>query len=290
MTEKNNGIAAAIEAGKKIGEQNGYPKRVEADWSNLKAGEIPAVILPQGATLESLEAYMPRPARLDQMVALEAARSFIEYVNAFKDESTRVFASVDEKGGSFTAIIDYHKTDKTPRRKLHTVRFRALFSEEWKTWMKTNKQTFTHTEFAEYIEENLSDIIKPDPASVLESVRSLQINREVNFDSVVSLTDGKYHFNYVETDTKKSGQKGEAEFPHVITLNLPVFAPVPGETEQWGVDVSVRIQYILKRDEGRVGFKYSIVRPHKIVEFAFVRLFKEVEAGLKMKVLLGIAQ
>src|SRR5687768_10976136 len=89
----DNNTQAALDAGKALGD-------------NKSIGSHPYIVVPQGATVQDAESYLPAPLRKKGSVILNVVGSFIAYVNAEKSGATRIYGQQNPPG--FVAVLDDH--------------------------------------------------------------------------------------------------------------------------------------------------------------------------------------
>lgn len=266
--------------------------RTEAD----AVAEIAARVLPDITSLantplarhrdgriESLERYMPEPLRPRARATFNEPRSFINYVMAHAEEGTHLFGDVTEAGGSFAAIIDYHlPTDKETGGKQgaqwgeHTARLDLQTTPEWKRWLGNNAKPFEQAQFAEFLEDNVRDVIRPSGAELFEVALTLQAAKKVAFRSGMRLSNGEHQLTYVEEIAGQAGATGQLQVPERFTIAV---APFEG-TEP--VEIEVRLRYRLM--EGRVVFIYQMLRP----DVAIRGVWQGIRAKIEQVTLRGV--
>ncbi len=262
-------LTAAVEIGKVLGGTN-------------REEPIHFVVAQKDYQLLSLKDFQfpggMRPERIKNNVALRSVGSFLNYVTAFRDDRTRVFA--DPGLMSFTAIIDYHGVGD--ERQVEFLCHRALFQIEtearWKIWFGKNEKPFTQNEFAEFIEDNDADIHDPSAAHMLEVARDLHASTEATFDSKVKLSNGQVQMKYTETMTGSVGTSA-LEIPEIFTIRVPVF--YGGDP----VNIKVRLRYRI--NGGKLTFFYKMFRSHEILQEAFQDAASSIAETLECQVLFG---
>lgn len=241
--------------------------------------------------IKSLEVFADRPRRKRATVSLYEAASFIDYVKAHKlIGGTHLFGHSNEKGGSFCAIIDYHATN-IPGGVVgdanwadHFVNLALLPTPEWNRWIENNEQIMSQEKFAEFLEDNLNDIVNPVAADLLEIAQLLTGKKGVTFKSGRSLRTGMIDFQYSEEIAVGGGRTNESmEVPSTFTLGI---CPFVGAN---GVELTARLRFRIS-DSGKLSFMYLLNQPHKVVEEAFSAIRKDIEEATQLKVHLGSAQ
>lgn len=240
---------------------------------------MPLVLLPGGFEVTDLEHMLSAPTRKKGTTILNDAESFIEVVNDQKNDGTRLFSTINPP--SFTAVFNY--TAAEPGWRDHIAQYNAPLSPEWGTWIAQDKRQVSQVELAQYIENNLVDVIaieplpesrhpgSPDGATLLEVCRTLEAKKKVDFQSSMRLADGSTEFTYNE-DVQGSAKKGTLLVPEQFTIAIPVFE----NGEKWRVDV--RLRYRL-HDGGQLSMWIELIRAHKVIDAAV----KELRASISQK-------
>ena len=209
--------------------------------------------------IESMERYLPEPLRKRARAVFNEPQSFIGYVVAHSEEGTHLFGDVTEAGGAFTAILDYHLASAQAIEKQgaqwgeHVAKLTLQVTPEWQRWLGSNAKPFEQAAFAEFLEDNVRDVVKPSGAELLEVALTLQAAKKVAFRSGVRLSTGEHQLTYVEEIAGQAGATGQLQVPERFTIAV---SPFEG-TEP--VEIEVRLRYRLM--EGRVMFTCLLLRP-----------------------------
>lgn len=239
----------------------------------------PFVVLADGQTTDSLEAFLPRPLRRKAEVHFAETLSFAQYVNRFATPSLLVTADPDTH--SAAAVLDYHEDGPTgaPSWRDHKATLKLKLAPEWQTWTGSDKRQFGQVEFAEFLEQNLIDIAEPDAAKLQEAVLKMQVNRSVRVSSATSLETGEIAFTYEDLENKS---KGTAKLPRKLVLGLPVYK----HGARYRIDA--RLSYRL--NDGKLTFFYVLQRPEKIAEAAFDGVLAELTTAFGSRPYIGTTQ
>jgi uncharacterized protein YfdQ (DUF2303 family) len=98
---------------------------------------------------------------------------------------------------------------------------------QWKKWKAIDGQMMQQAAFAEFVEDNLEDVVDPAGATMLEIATYLQTTRTTHFKSGLRLSSGAVQFRHEQSDDAKVGA-GALEVPETIMLALaPVFGLPP---------------------------------------------------------------
>lgn len=235
--------------------------------------EQKVALVPSGMTLIDIAKMMPPPARIRQGVRALTVKSFLDYVNLFKNDNTTVFAN--ESTGKYEAVIDYHVATAlggaSPRgTSEHIVDYECPLSDQWKAWTGKSGFWFQQIEFAEFLELNLREIVSPPGATFLQVALDLQIHKAAEFQSEVNLDNGQTKFRYEETvrGTKKAGDIG---IPSEFSLALPVFLD--------GVVHKVDARFRYRMAEGKLSLGYQLIRSHEVYNTAVKQVTAEITKG-----------
>ncbi len=273
--ENTKEIQTDVEAAILAGLQLGQARHGEAPAPNQTA---PYLVVPKNAEVRSLEVLLPAPVYTRQRVTLEEAGSFVRYVKEFAGEGTRIFCHQRGNAAEFNAVIDYHRPG-APAWGAHVAILRVEPSDQWTTWLARNKQSFAQEEFAQFIEENLSDVSTPTGAELLEVVMTLQAHTDVEFETAVRLDNGNVALRYAENTTARAGQKGQLTIPSKFSLGIPVF--------KHGARYALlaRLRYRIR--ERKLTLWYELDNWELVQEHAFNELREIVQTETEIQPFLG---
>ena len=257
-------LSDALAAGASIGDA----KELKGDYA----------VVPRSFDLESLERFKAQPDRKRGETKFKREAEFSAYVDAHKTSATVIFADLDRF--SLTAVMDHHA--KGPGGKAGWGQHRASCAlpvdPDWKTWTDRNDKAMDQVGFAQFLEDNLPAIKKPDGAELLEIAQNLEAKSNVSFKSAERLSDGRRAFTYSDEPTQKIG-KGKVELPEEFLISIPVF--------RWGHrhDLLAKLRYRIK--EGQLILWYHLHRPQDVSDEAFRRVIDAVDVETKVSVWLG---
>ncbi|MBU2707690.1 DUF2303 family protein [Zooshikella marina] len=226
---------------------------------------IPFVAIGNDYKLVSIEQYLPHPIKTRQNIKMNTVKSFIDYINRFKNPHTTIFA--DDTCQSFKAIIDFHHSQEEPRSGAHTVEYGCPLSREWEAWQAMNKEKMDQTSFAEFLEERAEDIVSPSGAELLEIALKFNVIRKAVFGSAMRLNTGEYQFTYSEDN-----QKGTVELPEQIKLGLAPFHN--------GEKYEVKAKLYYRLHDGRLLLWYKLIQPERVIEDAFKEVTQDIQNGV----------
>lgn len=232
--------------------------------------------------VEWLKELRDPPHRKTGTVKLNDADSFLAYY-AIHGNGAPVYATMEP--ARFVAVLNEHTKDAAGWRD-HRADFTVKHSREWTVWTKHNGQgaAFGSNEaFALFLEDNAPDIIKPDSASMLSIALNFRVNADVSFAVAQRLQDGQVELGYnnIVSATAQSTAGGKLKIPEIFTLEMPVFDGPASPKYR----LEARFRYRLR--EGKLTLWYELVRPHKVVEQAFLELWRAIAKGTKAPILHG---
>lgn len=236
---------------------------------------IPLVLLPEGFRVEDMEHMLPAPTRKKGTVVLNDEDSFIAVVNDQKNPDTRLFSTI--KPPTFTAVFNH--TASGPGWGDHRAKYNAPLSPEWVAWSGQDGKQVSQVDLAQFIENNLLDVVDPDGATLLEICRTLEAKKKVNFSSSIRLSDGSNQFTF-EEEVQGSAQKGTLSVPEQFAIGVPIFE----NGEKWKFDVRLRFRI---SEGGKLTMWIELVRPHKVIEEAVKEMRIRISAGTELAILNG---
>jgi len=252
-------------------------------------GGIPYTVIPAGYTLHDLERLMPLPARKKANIQTTEVDSFINYTNKHAQGvlGTAIYARVDTEKNAFSlvAIIDdnplFHDNTIASWRE-HRCTFTGKSSVEWTRWIEKNKQTFTQSDFATFLEDNLPDIAAtegmPTGTDILAMSLGFEANAEKRLRSKINLQSGGVRFEFVDDEDKDT--RTRMDVFQRFTIGIPVF---DGSTSAYPIEA--RLKY--REKEGKVSFWYELIRPDRIFRAAVTDEMTRTKAETGLEVFIG---
>lgn len=243
---------------------------------------LPA-IGPGGAVVSTALELKPRnpllPDHINARVAMDDMASFIAYVNTYDDGHRIIFA----RGNALVAKLDWHKggpidTNK-PSVNAHTAKWTIAYSEQWKRWSGIDGRWLDQKMLAEFLEENMGDVLEPSGANLLEMISNVTSKRKVEFTQSLRLADGTGKLEYKETET---GTTTEMRVPTEIAIGIPVF---------FGDQTADRVRLFLRYDVdgGKLKFMLKMHRAAMILDAALRDRAEQVHAATSVVVMMGSA-
>ena len=234
-----------------------------------------------------LDQYRTAPERRTGTAIMSTIGSFIEHVNRFRDDDSALFGDRDPIRPSLLAVLDYHcKTAKgSPRFGLHRTSFSFPLSDEWKSWADVDGKKMSQSDFAEFIEDRISDIAPPpdftgeitesdtklkefitllggnvaSPSKMVELSRGLSVHVGERVKQAVNLSSGEGQIQY-ESEHKDS-EGAALKVPNLFLVAIPVFEG--GDLYR----IPVRLRY--RAAAGQISWFFEMYRADKVFKHAF---------------------
>lgn len=276
-TIENNKTGTEAETLLRFGSAVGVPRSALAGVEGRIATEldgIPYAVIPDDYTVTSLEHLLQLPARKRGAWKFGDAASFVAYYKQHQLGSV-IYGRIDPP--RFLAVFDDHR-EYEPGWRDHTAEYACSLSAEWKTWTGNNKKAMPQEVFAQFIEDNLPDIVEPSAADMLEISRTLEAKTKVNFASGIRLDNGQVDLTYQETIEGTAG-KGKLQIPETFAVGIAVLEGGPK------YKVTARLRYRIK--DGSLALWFDLLRPHKVLEDAVLDIWKQIAEQTGQTILNG---
>lgn len=249
-------------------------------------GSIPYITIPKDYKLENLESLLDNPTRKRANISVTDSDSFIQYAKEHGSlTSCHLYADVKTEESVFriVGIIDDHSAD-VPAWREHQAHFEPVLSVEWKRWTQKNKAVLSQSDFAVWLEDNLSDIAEvqnmPKGAEILQMALNFERTADKRFRSKMSLQSGGVSFEYVDDDEKET--KIRMDVYQRFTLGIPVF---DGSLNAYPVEA--RLKY--REKDGRIVFWYELIRPDRVFKTAVADELKHIKEATGFPIIYGKA-
>lgn len=247
--------------------------RLAAGATELEPGKIYLATDEDGEQhVVSTESYGEHPRQKNGKRTVRDVRSLLTYLDKHSVEGeTEVYA--DPQDSTIVAVLDGHSgAGSHAGRNAHTVTLELQHSEPWKRWNEGDGKEMTQLVFANFVEDNLADIIQPKPADMLEIAQSLQGSVNVEWKNSERLGNGQTKLQYEESVEARAGHKGDLEIPNEFTIAIRPY--IGGEV--YGITVRFRYRLV----GGKVVFTYLLDRPFKVLEDAFADMVNLLQLGV----------
>jgi len=191
---------------------------------------------------------------------------FIDYIVNHFHRGPRAELWADCNKHTITAVLDGHQRNdhdplnvgmQEPGWGVHRAILEFQLTAAWSEWSEFCKKNHPQDEFADFLEDHLSDIVEPDAADLLEIASSLSVASGVKFQQALRLASGEVSFQYTEEHNASAGMQNQLKIPKSITLAL---APFEGSDP---FKVPARFRYLL-RDQ-KLTLRLLLDRPDQIL-------------------------
>lgn len=229
-----------------------------AEELHIEGQRATQVLVPEGYELQVLSAdhKFGHPEFVKALVETASVESFIRYIENTLGEGVTIFIDRTVDSGKIAmrmiAFMDFNTPEK-PGNLFHVVRLTMEYSDQMDVWIKHHNQWMTQVEFAEFIEDNGTDVVQPDTATMLEIAQTLTGTVRSNFDHSERLQNGDTKLLWTKsTDATARGKDGEIEIPPKFTILCPVYVG------QMATQIPIRLRFRINEDG--VTFKYLLPR------------------------------
>jgi uncharacterized protein YfdQ (DUF2303 family) len=261
------------------------------------------LIIPKGLEVHSvkqyLDEYLNKPERRKGTARLTDLNSFKAHVNRFKDIDSTLFADNRVVSPSISCVFDYHRqgAEGSPRFGEHRAFYAFPLSKEWQAWTKINAQEMGQGDFAEVIENRISDVIAPSentfsqnehlknladllggsfasPQRLVELSRGLSVRSDDRVQQATNLSTGEAVIQYTSEHKDHEGQP--LKVPNLFLIAIPVFESGPL------YQIAVRLRYRVRN--GGIKWFFELYRTDKVFDHAFDEACKDAatETGLPL--------
>lgn len=178
----------------------------------------------EGSKLVGLEQFAKAPYQVTEDRQLPSLKAFTDYLTAFKQNNTVVFADVVAQ--KLQAVMDYHTPadaanngGATASWCKHKVGFKLDMDEDFAHFLKLNKAPLEQDDLVIQLTDYAPHFVTPAAADVLALVGDVQLVDNKELASQV----GSGGLSTLYKQDKKLKAKGAIDFPEVFIVALPVF-------------------------------------------------------------------
>ncbi len=291
---------------------------LEPKLMELKRGtaeEAAVIAMPKGLELysikELLDEYLDAPERKKGTARLTSLASFIDHANRFKDGNSAIFADDTPDAPKLLSVLDYHEggEDGSARFGQHRGFYAFPTSEPWKIWNRFHGEELTQAQFAQFIEDRITDVVDPKAVTsenggdklwdfaeglgiliatrtqLVELSKGLTIARESNIAEHIDVTSGESRIRF---DTKHKDAGGA---PLVVPGGFCVAIPVFRGDDPYRI--AVRLKHRIVRtgagedQRDRAVWMVSLYRADAAFEDAFKRGCAKVASETQLPLFMG---
>lgn len=232
-------------------------------------------IAPPGWTIrdvpvDQLEADLPAPIRHRGTTVVDSAADLVTAVAQRKtgpvalyaqERQLAIVAVLNDAHGAATGHGDYKVVAQLKR------------SPEWNAWLD-GQGLHSQVEFAEFIEDHLTDIVAPPAADMLELAQTFHAQQSARFSTTQRLDSGRVALTYDEEQAVNAGKDRTIQIPTEFEIAVRPF---------YGVDrvkVTARLRYRVGRGTLQLGWQLN--RPDEIERVIFAE--QALAAGEQLEV------
>jgi Uncharacterized conserved protein (DUF2303). len=229
--------------------------------------------VPKGREVESVKSYLDEyrtaPERKRGTAKLTTLDSFILLVKRFADTQSALFASDNPAAPKLVGVLDCHESGTgSPRFGDHRAEYAFPLSDEWKRW--TGTKPMGQKEFAEFIEDNIGDVLDPakagaattafveqleialaTPSQLMTLSKGLSVYVDSRAINKLDLSTGESQITYATEHRDAAGTP--LKVPRGFVVSVPVF------TGDAPYALPIRLRY--RVNEGRVTWE---LKPHRV--------------------------
>lgn len=241
--------------------------------------EVP-VVLRRGDTptvdgLDRLfEPYRLHPTRKSGTAIAQTFESFCDLVNRHSTGNSAIFANIDWRKPTLTAIVDYHEAANGGKADFgkHRIHYAFPLSEEWKKWVEKDGQAMKQNEFAWFLEDRIVEVSSPTDqdralyedqfntkialaSQLVELSRGLTVRVDAVVKATTVLQSGEGQISFEESHKGDDGKP--LKVPGLFMLYISPF--FMGDK----VRIPVRLRY--RPVDGKVVWFYQIYRPDEFI-------------------------
>ncbi len=237
-------------------------KRIEelAD-RELPETDVPAVIVPEGCKVESLEQFFDRPKAMRQEFRTERLQDFLTYVEkeAHADDSA-VFVRPDGDGA--TAVIDFGR-QVNPLWGRHRASLSLRKTPEFQTLVDVCDTHLSQRGLTDWLED-WHHILTPrfkngEESEAMPISKAIAAIRRVKIEASASSTHEHGNFNASQSSMEQvEARSGAGDLPSEFLVHCPVYP----ETAPRGI--TVRMQLLTGDDKPR--FRLRIMRQEQLMK------------------------
>lgn len=195
----------------------------------------------------------------------------------YSSDASELYA--DPVGHRLTAVFNADASGEDAGHRDHRAELVCRLTPAWQAWLQRDGRLIDQTDFAQFIEDRLAEIVEPSGADMLELATTFESSSQVEFKSATILSSSQRALHYEETSTAKAGQKGDIEIPASFVVALQPFEG--GDAYR----VTARLRY--KIAHGQLAIGYRLERPDIVLDTAFGDVRTAVAEATGAEILLG---
>ena len=184
------------------------------------------------------------PYRATGAVAVFDAVSLSTLIAVNSYAHTTVYVDRNPTKPAIVAVLNDHGRDG-PGWRDHRVSIQFRKTPQWEKWSAIDGKFLSQMEFANFVEDNLLDIVTPAPADMLEISQHLEVIRTTSFKSSSRPKSGLVKFRNESDDTTAEN----VTIPDALVLELAPFVGSPKSL------ITARFRYRIEGGGLKLGVK-----------------------------------
>jgi uncharacterized protein YfdQ (DUF2303 family) len=221
----------------------------------------PLVVHGKDFTVTQLPQLRDAPQRVAAKVVLMSASSFVDYLIRYAEAATTVFC--DRAKLQVAGIVDYHEGHNeqemgTPGWCQHRATLSMLKSRQLKAWLDKSGVWIKQVEFADFIEDHVSDIVSPSGSEMLQFAQELIAHKSETFRSSVRLGNGDFNLNW-KSETQ---EEGSTKVFYSFDIGVPLF-----ESSEVREKLTATCRHRIT--EGKLEFRYHFPLLEDVIDTAW---------------------
>lgn len=222
------------------------------------------------AEVLDLERFLDKPVAKRGTVTFHDPASFAAYWKTHANADSRIYVDNNVESPAIVAIFDHFGKDSAAWGR-HRANYGFRRTPEWTAWLAHNDKKMAQQDFAEFLEDNIKDIVSPAGADMVQIAQRLIATRSGKFTSGINLNNGSVQFEVQHDIAAKVGFTS-VEVPEFIVLGL---CPYVGSARY---EIKARFRYRI--GDGGCAMFYKLTRVSDIVQDAIDGIVKDIAAGL----------
>lgn len=224
---------------------------------------------------DHLERDLPAPARNRGTTVVDSADDLVLAVTQRRTGAVALYAQ--ERELSIVAVLnDGHGVQ--PGHGDYKVVAQLRRTPDWQAWLD-GQGMHDQVEFAEFIEDHLTDIVSPPAADMLELAQTFHAHTTARFSTTQRLQSGRVALNYEEDQEVAAGGDRTIEIPTTFEIAVRPF---------YGTDrvkVQARLRYRAVR--GTLTLGWQLNRPDEVESVIFAEQAQSAAGQLDVPVING---
>ena len=287
------------------------------------SGIVPVMAVPNGTSLQSIKRFVDefaaKPDRRKGTDTVQDLESLVEWTNRHKDAGTVLFCDTTREAPRLLSIVDYHLAvedgkeggltgDATARFGAFRAHYEFPLSEHWKAWREVDGEQMDQSDFAEFLENRVLDLIAPDigtdgdgnevkklpqqvaellarlggrcalPQDIITLSRSLDITANSRTATRVDVQTGEGALMFEETHVGADKQK--VAVPKLFMICIPLFDKSP-----FHYRIPVRIRYRLN---GGIKWTFTMFGADDVIDAAIKEAAEHVKTSTACPLFYGV--